>query len=84
MGTLTFKSLQNTVSRMEVRRGNLADRLDAVLDSARVNADDTCHVEKAQPVATYDAVALASLESILSYEKDSEVCDWFEAQGVTW
>lgn len=80
----TFKQLQDTASKMEIVHGNLADRLDDVLDRARINADDTCHVEKTQPVDQYDYIALNTVSEILSYLDDKEVCDWFAANNVTW
>lgn len=80
----TFAALQNTVAKMEIERGNLADRLDDVLDRARGNADDTVYLEKTVPVTEYDAIGLATVGEILSYSTDQEVCAWFAAQGVTW
>lgn len=81
---MTFASLQDQVSKMEIKQGNLADRLDNVLDIARGNADDTCYLEKTVEVAKYDSIAMATVSELLSYSKDEEVCKWFANQGVTW
>lgn len=63
----------------------LGDRVDQVLDCARINADDTCCVEKSLPMAEYDAVALETVCGILSSrDADDEVRGWFKAQGVQW
>ncbi len=74
---------------MEAGRGQsngtgLCHRVDALVDSARANADDTIYVEKARPVEDYDAIGLASLQDLLSCSDDAEAAAWFVAQGVVW
>lgn len=80
----TFKQVQDKASKLEIIKGNLADRIDDVLDRARINAEDTVYIEKAQDVTKYDHVALDTVSEILSYLDDEEVCDWFAANNVTW
>lgn len=84
--SITFRSLEVLVSKMDLTVGrlSLADRLDDILDRARVNADDTCYTEKTVPVTQYDRAALDTVASILSYTNDPEVCAWFAAQGMEW
>lgn len=79
----TFKNLQDEVSKMDMT-DSLSNRIDNVLDRARINADDTCHVEKTAPAAEYDAIALATVSDILSFENDQQVAAWFAARGVQW
>lgn len=81
----TFDSLRTAVDQMEIGcgSGSLGDRLDDVLDRARVNADDTCYVEKSAPVEEYGRIALDSIACILSErDTDRDVIAWFAAQGV--
>lgn len=81
----TFAALQAKVAAVgPCRSGGLVDRLDDVLDRARINADDTCYVEKAQPTDQWDAIALATVSDILSATPDKNVCAWFARNGVEW
>jgi len=83
---MTFEQLRNAAAAIgPFIHGSLADRVDDVLDRARINADDTCYIEKTLPVAEYDQVALDSVACILSErETDEDVRAWFETQGVKW
>jgi hypothetical protein len=79
----TFVQLRKMVDDMGVVHGELSDRLDDILDRARINADDTCYLEKTRSVEDYDRVALDTISDILSQsETDADVCRWFIAQGV--
>lgn len=78
----TFAEIQKTVSVMKIERGNLADRINDVLDRARINADDTCYKEKAQPESEYDRIAVDTIREILSYSNDIEVQGWFKSVGI--
>ena len=79
----TVHALRNEVDQMEIV-GNLAARLNYILNSARISADDICYVEKAAPVEAYDRVALDSLAEVLRHSYDVEACAWFAAHGVKW
>lgn len=82
--TTTFATLRTLVDKMEIQKGNLADRLDDVLDRARWNADDTVYTEKTVPASDWDSIALATVSEILAYGSDAEVSAWCAAQGVEW
>jgi hypothetical protein len=69
---------------MEIVQGNLAARLDYILESARIDADDTRYVEKVAPVEDYDRIVLASVAEILRHSDDAEARQWFAAHGVKW
>ena len=60
----------------------LGHRVDAILDSARVNADATIYVEKAQPEAAWNSIAVGSIRDILSYSSDARAQRWFLGIGV--
>lgn len=79
---MTFASIQSTAAKLGTRRATLGARIDDILDNARINADDTVYVEKAAPVADWDRIALASLQSLLSYCGDSKAVAWFRRNGV--
>jgi hypothetical protein len=78
----TFHALRQEVDQMEIVDGNLAARLDYILDSARIDADDTCYVQNTAPVEAYDRVALDSVAEILRHSDDAEAREWFAARGV--
>jgi hypothetical protein len=80
----TFHALRHEVDQMEILESNLVARLDHILESARIDADETCHVEKAAPVEDYDRVALDSVVEILGHSDDAEAREWFAAHGVKW
>lgn len=81
----TFKTLRKKVDAMgDIIIGTLADKLDDVLDRARINADDTVYVEKAQSVAQWNKIAYASIQDILSRsDTDEQAVRWFEKNGVS-
>jgi hypothetical protein len=84
----TFHALRHEVDQMEIVHGNLAARLDYILDSARISADElfasSSDVEKAAPVEAFDHIALGSVAEILRHSDDAEACAWFAARGVKW
>jgi hypothetical protein len=59
-------------------------RISAILASAELNAHDTIYVEKAATEDQFDAIALATLEGILCFCEDFEVCQWFAENDVKW
>jgi hypothetical protein len=81
---MTFEQIRNLARAIgPLLHGSLADRVDDVLDRARINADDTCYVEKSVPEGEYDSIALASVECVLSErDTDADVIAWFASHGV--
>ena len=80
-----FKTLQTRVQQMMSKpHARIVNRLDNLLDQARINADDTIYVEKAADPKKWDKIALMSLESLLAYSTDLEVQAWFKKNGVRW
>jgi hypothetical protein len=59
----------------------LGSRIDNVLDQACINADDTMKEGTHQ---TWDAIAIATIESILAYSNDTEVQNWFKNNGISY
>lgn len=54
------------------------------LDSARVNANDTIYIEKAQPETEWESLFTGSLVSSLSFSTPSPAAvEWFAKHGVT-
>jgi hypothetical protein len=80
---MTFEALRVIAKRLAIKPGNLADRIDSILDSGRINADDTIYLEKSAPSDQWDAIALASVCDLLAYSKDKPVLAWFARHGVT-
>jgi len=80
----TFHALRHEVDQMEILESNLVARLDYILETARIDADETCHIEKGAPVENYDRVALDSVAEILRHSDDAEAREWFAAHGVKW
>lgn len=78
--TLAALYTANTTNRETDYR--LWDGIDAVLDSARVNADDTIYTEKSLPEGEWDTVAMGTVESVLCDTECPKVRAWFTAQGV--
>jgi hypothetical protein len=82
----TFKQIQDLAQALYEARTNrvLADEVSNMVDAARINADDTCYVEKSMPVEEYDAVALTSLEQGCCYAEANQLAAvaWFTANGV--
>lgn len=79
---MTFERLVRKADRLDTRHGSFGARILDVLDNARINADDTVYLEKS--TLDWNAVAIASLETILSYSEDKRVNAWFHRNGVTW
>ena len=80
---MTFDEIKAKARKLDMRNPNgLGQRVDDALDSARVNADDTCYVEKEADPSRYDEIALGTLSSILAYSNDKAMIRWFERQGV--
>lgn len=60
----------------------LWDRIDDIIDSGRVNADDTIYRDKSLPESEWNAVAEGSICTLLCDETNAEVRNWFIAQGI--
>ena len=82
--TVTFEEIRKKAGKLEVRGDNLGGRIDHLLDSARINADDTVHIEKAEPAAEWERIALDSLGSLLSHSQDAKAQAWFRRAGFSW
>lgn len=67
-------------AELDCLRG-LGKRVDEVLDSARINADDTKYLEKNED-QSWEYIAMSTIEEILSFSSDKEVQDWFIGHGV--
>ena len=76
-----WEKLRAEVERMDMFK-DFPRRLDMVLDSARVNADDTVFVERACDVTGWHDIALGSIETVLAYSTDKKVLAWFAKRGV--
>jgi hypothetical protein len=80
---VAFQHLENEIQKIGIYTP-LGYALNAVHDSARVNADDTIYVEKSAPQEDWGKIAISSLENLLSFCSDKAVCDWYEAHGIRW
>lgn len=81
----TFDEIRTAAAKFySANPGPLAREIDYMVDAARVNADDTCCVEKTRPMEDYDAVAIESLEQACCYAEAHQVeaVAWFVAQGL--
>ena len=76
-----FQTLRDQLP-VDFRHGSVEDRVDDLFDKARINADDTVFVEKARPIAEWDAVAMASVVDLLSFSTDAAVNRWFAERGI--
>lgn len=65
-------------------RNEVACEVINMVDCARVNADDTCFVEKSRPDTEYHQIAMDSLEMQLAYASENQTAAvaWFVSQGV--
>lgn len=80
---MTFEQIKAKAKKLDMRKHDgLGHRVDEVLDSARVNADDTVYLEKEADASEWDSIAVGTLSSILADSKDKAVIRWFERQGV--
>jgi hypothetical protein len=81
----TFEEIRKLAWTLyETSPGPLAREVDYMIDASRVNADDTCCVEKSRPMEDYDAVALESLEQACCYAEPHQMdaVAWFVAHGL--
>ncbi len=62
----------------------LGKEVSYLVNCGEVNASDTIHVEKAAPEGDFFTLAISSIQSMLCFSDDREVCDWFAAQGLEW
>lgn len=79
---MTFADLKAAAAKLGTQYNTLGYRVDALLDSARVNADDTVYLEKAAPESDYDRIALDTVMMELSYCTDKAVIRWFAKRGI--
>ena len=81
----TFKKIYDLSLEMTgYGADSIKSRVSAILASADLNAHDTIYVEKAATEDQFDAIALATLEGILCFCEDFEVCQWFAENDVKW
>lgn len=81
---MTFDEIKAKAAKLGTV-SKLGMEVDHILDSARVNADDTCYVEKSAPVAEWSQIAVGTLRDILSYrETDKRAAAWFKRVGFQW
>lgn len=62
----------------------LSYRVEELLMSAEVNANDTCFAEKTATEAEWDRIAQSSLELLLGCCRDKQVAAWFRRIGFVW
>ena len=93
---LTFEQIKLKAARLVDKKGmptDLGRGVDNVLDRARINADDTIHVEKSAPESQYDSIAMDTIESCLACDEDAlrgdywnatpnQIRAWFRRHGV--
>jgi hypothetical protein len=84
--TPTYDNLRKAAAALgsPLVAGSPAEEVDALIDSARVNADDTVYVEHAAPESAWDAIFAGSLASLLAYGTSAAAKDFFRANGVIW
>jgi len=77
---MNYQSLRNASAARNVA----CDEIDYMIDTARVNADDTTVVEKSLSVDKWEQVFMDSLEMACAYasNEQQEAVKWFVAQGV--
>lgn len=62
----------------------LRTEISDIIESGRVNADDTVHVERAAPVSEWESIFIGTVQGALSYSGNSARCiAWFKSHGVT-
>lgn len=76
--TKTFHQLQRETSRLKPTSFNR--QVQAIIDDARVNADDTIYLEKAQPESAYNDIAIDTIRFILSSIEDKRIINYFAKQ----
>ena len=74
----TYTSLCKDAEKIKSRK--LYNAVDHILDSARINADDTVYLEKND--GDWHEMALNTVESSLAYCNDKAVVAWFVRRGV--
>ena len=82
MTKITFEALAREIGRKTWTRKSCLNEVCDLIDSGRINADDTCFVEKSRDAADWDAVALDSVSYLLASCKDKRVINWFARRGV--
>ncbi len=81
----TSKELFDAVRKQGwVAQGSVLDRVDNVLDNARINADDSVYGDKSATEDQYEQIFVASIQCILSSQNDKAVAKWFAKNGVTY
>ena len=73
----TYDTLRRDADKM--KRTRLYDRVDHILDSARINADDTVYLEKS--AYDWNGIAVSTIECLLS-DQDQVTVSWFARRGV--
>lgn len=84
---MTFEQIKSKAAAKfgyDVLGETLGSRVDYLLDSARINADDTVYLEKAAPVNEWERIALDSLRFLLSDSKDTKAQAWFRSINFVW
>lgn len=78
------QTIQNLLHAFDaIPFGRLRDEVNYMLDMARVNADDTCYVEKSRPAEDHETVMMDTLEfACTTSDAYGPAVAWFEANGV--
>jgi hypothetical protein len=81
----TFAQIEKLASALPHGRiDDLNFRVQALCASASINAHDTIYDEKEAAEDRFDAVAMSSLENLLCFSDDYDVCKWFVENDVTY
>jgi hypothetical protein len=81
---MTFDEIKAKAAKLGTG-SKLGMEVDYILDCARVNADDTCYVEKEAPASDYNRIAVETLRDTLSSrETDKAAAAWFKRVGFQW
>lgn len=73
-----------TIAEQAVEPMSLRDAISNVIDSARINANDTVLLEEAVPADQWSAIFVGSIQSILACDPHPQaVIDFFAANGIT-
>jgi len=80
---MTFEQINSKAAKLDWSRGT-GKNIHNILDSARINADDTVYTNKSTTESEWDAVACNSLELLLGECKDIRLLNWFRRIGFVW
>lgn len=73
---------QLTKDAAKIKSKNVRYNVENLIESGRINADDTIFVDKAAKVGEWESLFVGSIESLLCDDANVSARRWFSTRGI--